>query len=161
MSNMNQGFEIERKFKVISFDTDLSQFEKHSIEQAYLNRVPVLRIRKKDDSYYFTFKAGGMKMRTESEVELSELEYKNLRSKIEGRIIKKTRYIIPHEGYKIELDLFENHPENLIMAEVEFPSLEEADALNCQTFFGKLGWQVEDVTDNPAYHNVNMAYGLF
>lgn len=51
---------------------------------------------------------------------------------------------------KIELDIFQT-PTGLIMAEVEFPSVELATA------FLMPDWFLEDVTNNPAYHNSNMS----
>lgn len=53
---------------------------------------------------------------------------------------------------KIELDVFEV-PSGLIMAEVEFPSIELANA------FIAPDWFLEDVTSNKAYHNSNMSRG--
>ena len=40
--------------------------------------------------------------------------------------ISKTRYIIPYNKYKIELDVFNGEYQGIIFAEVEFPNVEEA-----------------------------------
>jgi CYTH domain-containing protein len=52
----------------------------------------------------------------------------------------------------IELDIFQS-PSGLIMAEVEFPSIELANAYRMPD------WFAEDVTQNKAYHNSNISKG--
>ena len=49
--------EIERKFLIKKLPEDLSSYAFHDIEQGYLSREPVVRIRKEDDKYYLTYKA--------------------------------------------------------------------------------------------------------
>ena len=51
----------------------------------------------------------------------------------------------------IELDLFSSPLPDLILAEVEFPSEEEA------LQFRKPDWFGEDVTSSPKYHNSNLS----
>lgn len=51
----------------------------------------------------------------------------------------------------VELDLFAAPFDGLIIAEVEFPSLEAADA------FVPPAWFDEDVTSDPAYHNSDLS----
>ena len=55
------------------------------------------------------------------------------------------------DGLKIELDIFEEPFAPLILAEVEFPDEEMANA------FLMPEWFQEDVTNNPAYHNSNLS----
>lgn len=57
----------------------------------------------------------------------------------------------PFSGLKIELDLFEPPFQSLILAEVEFPTEEMANA------FLMPDWFLEDVTCDPAYHNSNLS----
>ena len=141
--------EIERKFLIKELP-DLSQYEHHDIEQGYLSTKPVLRIRKKDDHAFITIKGGGMLAREEHEFQIPLEEYDHLLPKIDGRPITKTRYIIPFGKYTIELDVFKGHKEGLIMAEVEFESLEEANSFVPPEWFG------EDVTMQRQYHNSQM-----
>ena len=88
--------------------------------------------------------------REEIEAELTKEAYEHLREKIDGHAITKRRYLIPFEPYTIELDVFEGHKKGLIMAEVEFPSVEEANSFVPPEWFG------EDVTNDKNYHNSNM-----
>lgn len=54
--------EIERKF-IMSPIPDLSTYPKRVIEQGYLSRNPVVRVRKDNDDYYLTYKAKGFMAR--------------------------------------------------------------------------------------------------
>lgn len=158
--------EIERKFTVKSLPEHLEQYPFHHIEQAYLNTDPVIRIRKQDDSYYLTYKGKGLMAREEYNLPLNEQSYYHLKEKADGNVISKKRYLIPidrpeFESYykasndyislTIELDIFDAPFENLIIAEVEFPSQEMAEA------FIPVDWFSEDVTNNREYHNSNLS----
>lgn len=141
--------EIERKFLIKELP-DLSKYEYVDIEQGYLCTHPVVRIRKKNDKYILTYKGSGLMAREEIEAELTKEAYEHLREKIDGHTITKRRYLIPFEPYTIELDVFEGHKSGLIMAEVEFPSIDEANNFVPPEWFG------EDVTNDKKYHNSNM-----
>lgn len=143
--------EIERKFLIKDLPKDLTSYPCSQIEQAYLNENPVLRIRRKDDDYILTYKAKGMMAREENEFPLTKEAYEHLRTKADGKIISKTRYFIPLAPHTIELDVFHGDMEPLIMAEVEFASIEEANVFLPPDWFG------QDVTMDRRYHNVNMA----
>ena len=146
--------EIERKFTVKELP-DLSQYPFHIMEQGYLNTDPVVRVRKEDDNYYLTYKGRGLLAREEYNLPLNEDAYYHLVEKSDGIIIRKKRYLIPYEKYTIELDIFEEPYENLIIAEVEFESEEEAVG------FQPPAWFKEDVTLDRRYHNSNLSKGLF
>ena len=143
--------EIERKFTIKKLPKNLESYPCHIIEQAYLNTAPVIRIRRQDDDYYLTYKGGGMMAREEYNLPLNQQSYEHLREKADGNIISKKRYLIPLDPYTIELDVFEPPFAPLIMAEVEFPTEEEAKA------FVPPEWFEQDVTFNPAFHNSNMS----
>ena len=158
--------EIERKFTIKKLPDDLAQYEKKKIIQAYLCREPVVRIRKSDDSYYMTYKGSGMISREEYNLALTADAFEHLLKKADGNVISKTRYIIPiekpafrgsyelSEGEKlcVELDVFDEPLAPLTIAEVEFPDAECSDAYIPEDWFD------EDVSEDPRYHNVNMAY---
>lgn len=157
--------EIERKFTLKKIPENLESYPCHIIEQAYLNTTPVVRVRQQDNDYYLTYKGSGMMVREEYNLPLDEASYKHLLKKADGNIISKKRYIIPLENPQftdgfvplstpnliIELDVFAPPFAPLIMAEVEFPSTEMANA------FIAPDWFEADVTNDPAYHNSNMA----
>lgn len=164
-----QNMEIEKKFTLKNLPINLENYPCKLIEQAYLNTSPVVRIRKSNDSYYLTYKGNGLMARKEYNLPLDEASYQHLLTKADGNIISKKRYIIPLENpqfnndYKpfvvpalfIELDVFAPPFAPLIMAEVEFPNIEMANA------FIPPVWFDQDVTNNPDYHNSVMSRKIF
>ena len=142
--------EIERKFTIKTLPS-LSDYPYQVIEQGYLNTSPVIRIRKSDDTYYLTYKGTGMLAREEYNLPLDEASYLHLRSKADGLIISKKRYLIPYLQHTIELDIFSSPYQDLVIAEVEFNSLEEAER------FQPPSWFDQDVTYDPFYHNSNLS----
>ena len=157
--------EIERKFLIESLP-DLSSFKYLKLEQSYLCTDPVVRIRRQDNDYYLTYKGKGLMTREEYNLPLTREAYEHLREKADGIVISKKRYLIPimepafASGYdipvepfrlKIELDVFDPPLFPLMIAEVEFPDEEMANA------FIPPAWLGEDVTNNPKYHNSNLS----
>ena len=154
--------EIERKFTIKTLPQNLSDYPCLHLEQGYLCTSPVVRVRKQNDQYILTIKGKGMLAREEHELFLSEESYHHLKTKCDGKIISKKRYVIPlltpmftpecpkeltPDRLTIELDIFDAPFAPLVMAEVEFDSLEAAKAFIAPDWFG------EDVTLNPEYHN--------
>ncbi|MBR6344685.1 MAG: CYTH domain-containing protein [Lachnospiraceae bacterium] len=148
-----KNVEIERKYLIKKLPDNLAEYESHLIEQAYLCTDPTIRVRKSDDDYYMTYKGRGLLERTEYNLPLNKDAYEKLVKKAEGNIISKRRYVIPIDGsdLKIELDVFDDPFAPLIMAEVEFGSVEESEGFIPPDWFDK------EVTEDPAYHNSNMA----
>lgn len=160
--------EIERKYLLKKLPEYLDSYPYHIIEQAYLNTSPVIRVRQQDDSYYLTYKGGGLMAREEYNLPLDADSYQHLLKKADGNVISKKRYLIPLKNPQftsdfvplstpelvIELDIFAEPFAPLIMAEVEFSSIEMANAFIPPEWFG------EDVTMNPKYHNSNMSRSL-
>lgn len=122
------------------------------ITQGYLNTDPVIRIRQDNDLYELTYKSGGLMARQEYNLPLTKEAYEHLLTKIDGRLIRKKRYMIPLEcGLTAELDIFGGSLAPLILAEVEFPAEEDALAFLPPPWFG------EDVTFSGKYHNSNLS----
>lgn len=77
--------------------------------------------------------------REEYNLPLTKESYDHLREKVDGRIIHKTRYVIPMNcicpenaafcstPLFLELDIFHNDLAQLILAEIEFPDEETAN----------------------------------
>ena len=145
--------EIERKYLIKNLPFTLNEYSFHKIEQAYLNTDPVIRIRKQDDDYIFTYKGRGLMVREEYNLPLNEQAYYHLREKADGIILSKTRYLIPFKTYTIELDIFDAPYEGLILAEVEFPDESSANSFTAPDWFG------EDVTFSKIYHNSTLSAG--
>lgn len=162
--------EIERKYLVKTVPFSLDKYEKKDMQQLYISTKPVIRIRKSNEKRIMTIKSGGLLSREEYEMEITQEEFDNLKTKAEGNLIEKTRYLIPYkeisaeEGDKkvvesptatssmgsdlfIELDIFHGDFEGLIYAEVEFDSVDRANK------FVPPHWFFKDVTESGAYQN--------
>ena len=115
----------------------------------------MVRIRRDDGRYYLTYKSKGLLVREEYNLPLTEDAYFHLLQKADGIVLQKRRYLIPIDGtgLTIELDIFEGQYEGLMLAEVEFPSEEEANAFTPPAWFG------EDVTDSGLYQNSRLSEG--
>ena len=146
-----KSYEIERKYLVKQVPENLASYPFHEIEQGYLCTEPVVRIRRQDEEYYLTYKSKGLMIREEYNLPLTKDAYFHLREKIDGRLISKRRYLIPLDPYTIELDVFHSPKDDLILAEVEFPSEEDALTFTPPDWFG------EDVTNSSLYHKSRLS----
>ncbi|MGN1332618.1 MAG: CYTH domain-containing protein [Lachnospiraceae bacterium] len=145
--------EIERKFKVSALPT-LDSCIYQLLEQGYLSTDPVVRVRREDSRFYLTYKGQGLLAREEYNLPLTEEAYRHLLQKADGIIIRKRRYLLPYRNHTIELDIFEKPYEGLVIAEVEFPTEEEAISFQPPSWFG------EEVTYDSRYHNSALSQGL-
>lgn len=148
--------EIERKFLITELPEEMEQYPVWLLEQAYLCREPVVRVRREERgeerNYVLTYKSKGLMIRREENLPLDEGSYFHLRAKADGRIITKKRYRIPErDGLTVELDVFEGELAGLVMAEVEFPDEETARSYMPPAWFGR------EVTEEPAYHNSRLS----
>ncbi len=144
--------EIERKYLIENIPFSLSEYKCKSIEQAYLTTDPVVRVRKDEDEYYLTYKGSGLMAREEYNLPLKKESYETLLSKADGNILTKNRYLIPmNNGLTIELDVFEGKFTGLMLAEVEFETIEEAENFTPPEWFGR------DVTFTGEYQNSRLS----
>lgn len=152
--------EIERKYKIETPPADYPSYPFHQIEQAYLCTDPVVRIRRQDDTFYLTCKSKGLLTREEYNLPLTEKAYYHLRSKADGIILTKKRYLLPLAAedknplqLTIELDIFSGVYEGLVLAEVEFPTEESAMDFVPPAWFGR------EVTFSGEYQNSRLSRG--
>lgn len=144
--------EIERKYLVKSLPENLEQYEQKRISQGYICTNPVVRIRRSNDDYFLTYKSRGLMAREEYEMPLTAEAYEHMLPKIDGILIDKIRYMIPlDEKYVAELDIFQGTLTPLRLVEIEFESIEEANAFVPPAWFG------DDVTNSGEYHNSNLS----
>ena len=158
--------EIERKYLVLHLPGPLESYPCRILEQGYLNTSPVVRIRRDNDRYELTYKSAGLMSRQEYNLPLDDKSYEHLLTKIDGRLIKKKRYMIPlSSALTAELDIFEKDLAPLSLVEVEFDSIEEGDLAplmlvevefdseDAANSFSPPDWFGEDVTFSGKYHN--------
>lgn len=148
--------EIERKFLTKEIPFDITVYPYQQMTQAYLSFSPTIRIRQAEDAYILTVKGKGHLAREEFELPLRKEEYDRLFLKTEGTPVTKKRYLVPLEGgLTAEVDFYEGELAGLMTTEVEFPSLEAAEAFVAPAWFGK------DVSEEKAYKNTSLSlYGM-
>ena len=150
----NAGREIERKFLVRKMPDGLTSYPNNEISQGYLVSLDdgtQVRLRKKGDGYTLTFKRGTGNIREEREVELTAKQFDSLWPATDSKRLVKTRYEIPLGGRVVEIDVYHDRHEGLVVAEVEFND-EEASRN-----FQPPDWLGDDVTGDPRYSNQLLA----
>ena len=145
------SLEIERKFLVKDRSFEALATAQSQISQGYLSREAerTVRVRLRDGKGFITIKSKNRgAVRGEWEYEIPERDARELLTLCEGRVISKTRYLVPWQGMTWEVDVFGGDLSGLILAEIELPS---ADAEFCAPPF--VG---EEVTGNQQYYNSNL-----
>ena len=146
------GKEIERKFLVKTLPANLEAYPKKEIEQFYLSLTPEIRVRRSGDNYLYEMKQGTGLVREETSVKIEADEYERLKSRTSWSVIQKTRHYIKLDcGLVVEVDVFHGDLAPLVMAEIEFPSEQEAN------MFLPLSWFGKEVTYDEAYKNQSLA----
>ena len=150
--NIKNKQEIERKFLVKELPKGFKNCKRHYITQGYLHSdEKEYRIRCIDNlKYILTEKWGKGISRKEEEYEISKKEYLELLEKVEGNVIKKIRILYPLADKMAEIDFFFGNLKGLKTVEVEFDSIEEANAFKVPDWFG------EEVTGDDRYKNYNL-----
>ena len=122
--------EIERKWKIAGFPASLAPIRSAHMRQGYLSVAPVVRIRDEGGRYVLCFKGPGTLAREEIELPLDEETFGRLEALIGRPLVTKEyrAYRLPG-GEVLEVSLVdEGQPTEFYYAEVEFPSVEAANA---------------------------------
>jgi len=146
--------EIERKFVVDKLPDPGQLAAPASIDQGYLTASSdgtEVRLRRKGGRLCMTVKQGQGLSRLETEIALSGEQFEALWPHTEGRRVTKHRHEIPCGPHTIELDVFHGPLEGLLIAEVEFESIEQSEGFEPPAWFG------EEVTEDARYQNRNLA----
>lgn len=146
--------ERERKWEVIEVPEDLEKYPHTEISQGYLaitaDKTEV-RLRDKDGKYTQTVKIGQGEVRGEYEAKLTQEQFDAFWPATAERRLEKTRYEIPVEGGKVELDVYKGKLAGFISAEVEFSTEAASVAFQAPSWFGR------ELTTDPAYKNQSLA----
>jgi CYTH domain-containing protein len=154
MSLSSMPLEIERKFLVRKLPAELKSYPCAEISQGYLVSLDdglQVRLRKAGECYSLTYKRGTGNVREEREVELTADQFNALWPATDGKRLVKTRYEIPSGEHLVEIDVYHEKHEGLVVAEVEFE--EEQAAKN----FQPPDWLGDDVTGDARYSNQLLA----
>lgn len=145
------AFEIERKFLVRN-DSWKKQAQGVRYRQAYLNSTPerTVRVRTVREHGFLTIK-GLTSGATRVEYEYA-IPYAEASAMIDGLceppVLEKDRYLVEHDGFVWEVDVFFGDNLGLVVAEIEL----EDEAQH----FAKPDWVGKEVTGDPRYYNSNL-----
>jgi CYTH domain-containing protein/5'-deoxynucleotidase YfbR-like HD superfamily hydrolase len=158
-------FEVERKYLIdiekLPPNLNLNSFHRVHLRQGYMTPGAdgsEVRLRSFDDEKFeLTYKTPGMVERGEKTTLFETRDpFDALWAQTEGRRVEKTRYVIPFDKYKIELDIYEGHLAGLATAEVEFDGRFDDARLKAATFTPP-EWFGADVSEDSRYKNRNLA----
>lgn len=142
--------EIERKFLVKDLSFIDSAVEIKSIKQGYIsiNNKSTIRVRISNDKGFITIKGksidGGIS-REEWEFPIPYNQANELLCLCQGKVIEKTRYLVPYQGFNWEVDIFKSPINELVIAEIELPEVDSKFTLP--------DWVSKEVTGEKEYYN--------
>jgi CYTH domain-containing protein len=142
--------EIERKFLVDALPDGFALHPAEDVLQGYLAieaSGKEVRLRRAGGRFVLTVKRGDGLEREEVEVSLDRAQFEALWPLTAGRRLRKTRTRVPHGRLTIEVDRYHDALDGLIVAEVEFDSVEESRS------FAPPSWLGREVTDDDRYKN--------
>lgn len=145
--------EIERKFLVDVLPEGLGGAAMAHLRQGYLavSALGDVRVRDTDGKYTLAAKSGAGLAREEREIAIDRELFEELWPVTEDRRLEKLRYTIPAGDLRYEIDVYSGSLDGLLVAEVEFESVEAAHAFEPPEWFGT------EVTGNAAYRNASLA----
>ena len=138
--NEDEPVEIERKF-LVETPPALDGLDFSEVRQGYLTRPEdsvEIRLRRKGGACFMTVKSAGDLQRREYEIEIGQEQFDALWPATLGRRVEKRRYtgMLP-EGEMFELDVFAGPLAPLMLVEVEFASVREANGFTPPGWFGR------------------------
>ncbi|MEI8116110.1 MAG: CYTH domain-containing protein [Flavobacteriia bacterium] len=147
--------EIERKYLLESMEWKYENIlSVTKIKQGYLfeDQGKSVRIRIRADKAFLTIKMGQGITRNEFEYMIPVSDAEEMIEKAALRCLEKDRYVIHYKGNEWEIDVFKGKYEGLVLAEIELA--DENDEIEFPSWIG------QEVTNDPAYLNVNLFKNL-
>jgi CYTH domain-containing protein len=149
------GIEIEKKY-LVGAGAPVPDAAPQRLTQGYVVSGEAgveVRVRVQDgDDYALTVKTSHGMVRGETEIALSKDQFDALWPLTEGRRVTKARYDVPlARGLVAEWDVYEGRLAGLQTVEVEFGSVEDAEAFEPPEWFGR------DVTGDARLSNSRLA----
>jgi CYTH domain-containing protein len=132
--------EIERKFLVERLPDRMATLSFDPIDQGYLaigEDGTEVRLRRMGGYCYLTVKSEGGLVRQEQEIELDPAQFEALWPATEGKRLRKRRYTFEEAGHMVELDVYQDQLDGLLVAEVEFETVRDAEAYQPAAWFGR------------------------
>jgi CYTH domain-containing protein len=141
--------EIERKF-LLAGPVPEGDWPASAIRQGYVATAGdggEVRVRDRDGECFLTVKHGTGVVREEHETVISGELFEALWPLTEGRRVEKRRLLVALGEMVAEVDVFAGALAGLLVAEVEFLSVESAAAFEPPAWFG------DEVTEDRRYKN--------
>ena len=148
-----KGLEIERKYLLKPLPPEVRAVRGLPILQGYLayDEHTEVRLRQHGKNCFLTVKQGSGLKRNEIEEEISSAQFEALWPATEGRRLEKIRSVVQHGPLRLEIDRYLGDLAPLLVAEVEFPSIEASERFKKPHYFG------QEVTDEEGYRNASLA----
>jgi adenylate cyclase len=147
--------EIERKW-IVPGDPPLAHARSSvDMRQGYLaitDEVEV-RVRAAGASCLLAVKTGRGRQRGEVELPITRDQFDALWPATTHARVVKTRHLVQVGDHRAEVDVFSDGLAGLVLVEVEFDSVEAADAFEPPEWFG------QEVTDADGWNNASLAVG--
>lgn len=144
--------EIERKFLVKDESWRSGVTSADRIRQGYVSTMEdrSVRLRVREDRATLTIKIGRNSfIRDEFEYPVPLADAEEMLTMAIGRVIEKTRHLVPVDGFTFEVDVFSGDLEGLVVAEVELRDVGDKPALP--------DWLGREVTGDERYSNLALA----
>lgn len=132
--------ELEKTYLAKKLPEGLRGCEFKEIIDIYIprsQRHPKLRIRKNGNEYRITKKGsvedGDRSRMREQTIKLTRVEFGEL-SKLEGKRIRKLRYLYEYKGRTAEVDIFQDALEGLVVVDFEFATIKEKESFKMPDF---------------------------
>ncbi|MBU2540144.1 hypothetical protein KJ786_03225 [Patescibacteria group bacterium] len=132
--------ELERTFLLKDIPSGLESCKLIEIIDIYIPEItehPILRIRKRGDSFEITkkcpVKGNDSSEQGEHTISLSKEEFNEL-SKLKGKRFRKIRYFYPYNNRTAEVDVYLDDLKGLILIDFEFNNRGEKDGFKMPSF---------------------------
>lgn len=145
---------VERERKFVAPQLPPTADPGVTLRQGYLAIDGEVSVRVRDagpEGCTLTVKAGRGAVRTELEWPLTPSEFDSVWEQTQGRRVLKTRYRLPLDERQVEVDVFHEELEGLIIAEVEFDTDQSLAAFRVPDWFGP------EVTQDERFTNASLA----
>lgn len=143
--------EIERRFLLAGLPNAAPAGVRMRQGYVALDGPVSVRVREAGGGHVLTVKGGQGLVRTEVELSIDAAQFEALWSLTAGRHIDKSRHVVPVGEHTVEVDVFGGELSGLVIAEVEFSSIESAHAFAPPSWFGR------EVTGEPSWNNAALA----
>lgn len=143
--------ELEKTYLLKSIPFDLEKYPHKDLVDHYIpedSEHPKIRLRKRGNLYEITKKTlvqeWNYSIQKEQTIELTKQEYDAL-AELPNKLVHKIRYYVPYEWFTLEIDLFQDNLDGLILMDVEFPNIQTMESFSMPDFC------LADVSQNNAF----------